>query len=342
MYEHFAQVRFQPSRRRVWWHPRVYALSWAIEEASDSFTFRIFWLGSACAYGITDIFLVLAEAEGMDGNRNEWGFGQIVPLVLLLLPLLTATQSLLGMLVSCCCCLVVANRDTDYRSAVLRRRQSGHTTSAEPKTSISTEELAPNPAHCAEQPQCTESLQVTTDPMPGGTIKVENTSGMTLGEAQNVQHGAEQTSIPARGASPPPPVHYRKVSIPTEDNSRVQAMPRRDSGPRKWALPNQHPRSSDFPHRVDAISWREVRTLVYIYTAFMAAFTLLLGIALTGLLGSLTSVMFIVIAGVETLRTSWGSWRLKKVSKRLGNNTDPEMPGHVKADHSWTCSRRAR
>jgi hypothetical protein len=93
-YRHQAQAQY---RQRSVRHPGLYYCTiWAFEECSDSYTFRIFWLASSCAYGITDIFQVRSRARGMEGDPNEWGFGQIVPVVLLLLPILTATQSLLG------------------------------------------------------------------------------------------------------------------------------------------------------------------------------------------------------------------------------------------------------
>lgn len=96
MYEHYANQKTRKSNKRML-VPFNLGASWSFEEYSDSFTFRILWLGSSCAYGITDVFLVRSNAIGMDGDPNEWGFGQIVPLVLLLLPLLTVSQSVLGM-----------------------------------------------------------------------------------------------------------------------------------------------------------------------------------------------------------------------------------------------------
>lgn len=72
--------------------------TWAFEECQDSYAWKILWLLSANTYGITSVFEARADSDGMSGNPNELGFGQIVPLALLLLPVISATQSISGKL----------------------------------------------------------------------------------------------------------------------------------------------------------------------------------------------------------------------------------------------------
>lgn len=72
--------------------------TWAFEECQDSYVWRILWLLSANTYGITSVLEARADSDGMSGNPNELGFGQIVPLALLLLPIISATQSISGKL----------------------------------------------------------------------------------------------------------------------------------------------------------------------------------------------------------------------------------------------------
>lgn len=93
------------AQQTSWTRPRLlrlkavyYCESWAFYECSDSFSFRILWLVSGCTYGITDVFTQRSYREYLSGDPNEMGFGQIVPLVLLLIPMITAIDSILSIL----------------------------------------------------------------------------------------------------------------------------------------------------------------------------------------------------------------------------------------------------
>ncbi|KAH7322532.1 hypothetical protein B0I35DRAFT_499116 [Stachybotrys elegans] len=74
---------------------RLAAETWAFVQCQSSFVSRWLWLWSGNVYGITSVFIARAETSeaGMSGNRDEMGFGQVVPLVLLVLPFLAALQS---------------------------------------------------------------------------------------------------------------------------------------------------------------------------------------------------------------------------------------------------------
>ncbi|CAM1500759.1 Fc.00g099210.m01.CDS01 [Cosmosporella sp. VM-42] len=70
------------------------AEDWAFHECQGSFMWRMLWLWSGNVYGIAAVFTAQSETTGMSGNPYKMGFGQIVPLALLLLPMFAAVQSL--------------------------------------------------------------------------------------------------------------------------------------------------------------------------------------------------------------------------------------------------------
>ena len=97
----YAYLAQRKSLRKLGPAARIFKLaeSWAFHECLDSFIIRISWLLSASSYGVTTIFIARKDQTGMiSGDPDEMGFGQIVPLILLLLPILTAIQCRLGML----------------------------------------------------------------------------------------------------------------------------------------------------------------------------------------------------------------------------------------------------
>ncbi|KAI1022803.1 hypothetical protein LB503_000130 [Fusarium chuoi] len=71
---------------------RLTAETWAFHQCRGSFAWRLFWLWSGNVYGIVTIFTSRAVTTGMSGNPNEMGFGQVVPLALLALPILAAME----------------------------------------------------------------------------------------------------------------------------------------------------------------------------------------------------------------------------------------------------------
>lgn len=72
------------------------AETWAFYECQDSFTWRVLWLLFGNIYGITDVFSARADSSTMSGNRDTMGYGQIVSLVLLVLPFFAAAESIYG------------------------------------------------------------------------------------------------------------------------------------------------------------------------------------------------------------------------------------------------------
>ncbi|RSL52415.1 hypothetical protein CEP53_008091 [Fusarium sp. AF-6] len=69
------------------------AESWAFHQCQGSFVYKILWLWSGNVYGIVSVFTARINTTGMSGKRDEMGFGQIVPLALLVLPIFAALQS---------------------------------------------------------------------------------------------------------------------------------------------------------------------------------------------------------------------------------------------------------
>ncbi|KAF4955999.1 hypothetical protein FGADI_4172 [Fusarium gaditjirri] len=68
------------------------AETWAFHQCRGSFAWRLCWLWSGNVYGIATIFTSRAVTTGMSGNPNEMGFGQAVPLTLLVLPVFAAME----------------------------------------------------------------------------------------------------------------------------------------------------------------------------------------------------------------------------------------------------------
>ncbi|KAG7404372.1 hypothetical protein Forpe1208_v015805 [Fusarium oxysporum f. sp. rapae] len=69
------------------------AEEWAFHQCRGSFMWRFLWLWSGNVYAIVTVTIALTNDVGMSGDRNKMGFGQVVPLALLALPLFAAMQS---------------------------------------------------------------------------------------------------------------------------------------------------------------------------------------------------------------------------------------------------------
>ncbi|KAI1031093.1 hypothetical protein LB504_000209 [Fusarium proliferatum] len=80
------------STRKLSLFARLTAETWAFHQCRGGFAWRLFWLWSGNVYGIVTIFTSRAVTTGMSGNPNEMGFGQVVPLALLALPILAAME----------------------------------------------------------------------------------------------------------------------------------------------------------------------------------------------------------------------------------------------------------
>ncbi|KAF5570955.1 hypothetical protein FPHYL_790 [Fusarium phyllophilum] len=72
---------------------KLTAETWAFHQCRGSFAWRLCWLWSGNVYGIVTIFTSRAVTTGMSGNPNKMGFGQVVPLTLLALPIFAAMES---------------------------------------------------------------------------------------------------------------------------------------------------------------------------------------------------------------------------------------------------------
>jgi hypothetical protein len=72
------------------------AEEWAFHQCRGSFMWRFLWLWSGNVYAIVTVTITLTNDVGMSGDRNKMGFGQVVPLALLALPLFAAMESNAG------------------------------------------------------------------------------------------------------------------------------------------------------------------------------------------------------------------------------------------------------
>ncbi|EMT61097.1 hypothetical protein FOC4_g10014139 [Fusarium odoratissimum] len=75
---------------------RLTAETWAFHQCRGSFAWRLFWLWSGNVYGVVTIFTTRAVTTGMSGSPNKMGFGQVVPLTLLALPIFAAMEGHAG------------------------------------------------------------------------------------------------------------------------------------------------------------------------------------------------------------------------------------------------------
>ncbi|KAF4436304.1 hypothetical protein F53441_13285 [Fusarium austroafricanum] len=69
------------------------AENWAFHQCRGSYAWRLLWLWSGNVYGIVTIFISRTATTGMSGNPDKMGFGQVVPLALLALPVFAAMES---------------------------------------------------------------------------------------------------------------------------------------------------------------------------------------------------------------------------------------------------------
>jgi len=72
------------------------AEKWAYHQCRGSFVWRILWLWSGNIYGITVVFVSRYAPTELEGDPDAWGFGQVVPLALLALPIFTAMEGHAG------------------------------------------------------------------------------------------------------------------------------------------------------------------------------------------------------------------------------------------------------
>lgn len=68
----------------------------AFHQCRGSYMWRLLWLWSGNVYGIVTIFVSRSNRTGLSGDPDHWGFGQVVPLALLALPLFAVMESHAG------------------------------------------------------------------------------------------------------------------------------------------------------------------------------------------------------------------------------------------------------
>ncbi|UZP43268.1 hypothetical protein NXS19_011084 [Fusarium pseudograminearum] len=87
-------LKSESRSRSQLWLPIVWIVErWTFHQCRGSFVWRLFWLWSGNVYGVASIFTFRVTTIGMSGDPDHWGFGQIVPLALLALPLFAAMGS---------------------------------------------------------------------------------------------------------------------------------------------------------------------------------------------------------------------------------------------------------
>ena len=99
--KHYHSLDQQQSKPK-WWtklSTTVFAMLIGFQE---SFLWQILWLTFGNTWGFAQVYSVRWQtAPTVIGNENELGFGQLVPLLLLALPLLAAIEGYMGMILQC-------------------------------------------------------------------------------------------------------------------------------------------------------------------------------------------------------------------------------------------------
>ncbi|EYB23357.1 hypothetical protein FG05_35437 [Fusarium graminearum] len=72
---------------------RWHVSTWIFHQCLGSFVWRLCWLWSGVVYGVSSIVLYHGDRVGMKKISDHWGFGQIVAVTLLVLPLFAAMES---------------------------------------------------------------------------------------------------------------------------------------------------------------------------------------------------------------------------------------------------------
>ncbi|KAL4782807.1 hypothetical protein BJX76DRAFT_358621 [Aspergillus varians] len=184
------------------------AEKFVFHECQDSFVWRIMWLLGANIYGVIEVFMTRSNTSGMSGDRDTMGYGQIVPLVLLILPLFAAIQSVY-----------------DYRDRIEIKKEAIQTTNqqndilesptevtASPESfqpdSINADDNCDGPGHLLSTPATPAHLQ-TPSTTPQRQDSAPSTSIPSLNEHEilDVFRSATLEPFDARDQTPPSGIH---------------------------------------------------------------------------------------------------------------------------------------
>ncbi|KAL2845282.1 hypothetical protein BJY01DRAFT_183290 [Aspergillus pseudoustus] len=163
-----------------------YAEIWAFYECQGSFLWRIIWLVSANFYGVTSVLLARSDTTGISGDRDKMGYGQIVPLVLLVLPALAAIQGVY-----------------DYHDSVVRRKEKRH--SPPDSAAVSSTSLAGVTE--VGTPDETDALSAATTPRPESEPAASGTIGEEPPNSPPPSMTTHEAVVAAVFLSPTIPAH---------------------------------------------------------------------------------------------------------------------------------------
>ncbi|KAL4964473.1 uncharacterized protein BDV14DRAFT_174633 [Aspergillus stella-maris] len=230
------------------------AETWTFYECQESFLWRILWLISGNIYGITDVFQSRSDSIGISGDRDTMGYGQIVPLVLLILPVFSAIQSIY-----------------DYRDQikVLRQRKKGSEEDSDnSSTSASGSEALVNnntDTNTAQESPA-DPLRIDTWPNPGelsrSTTTATDFQPPSVATRRNQILPSDRSSINEHIIR----VHTSPTMDPpdtTDQNAQIHTDI--DSSLQQWAQSDKY---QEFPF---------ARVASYMHAMLMLVFVVLLG-----------------------------------------------------------------
>ncbi|KAL5003048.1 hypothetical protein BDV10DRAFT_180739 [Aspergillus recurvatus] len=223
---------------------RIYAFliaeTWTFYECQESFLWRILWLLSGNVYGLTDVLSTRSETDGISGERDTMGYGQIVPLVLLILPVFAAIQSIY-----------------DYRDRKKLTKDQKQPVEEPPTTTLET------PLQGVESQLLANMIRVDS----GSMVRQLTRSTTTATESDPSATFRRRQSALANSPTPNGEIIITVYSSHTlssrEDGERTPVGV--DGSLAHWARSDKY---EEMPF---------VQTLAYVHTVFMLAFTILYG-----------------------------------------------------------------
>ncbi|KAL4943172.1 hypothetical protein BDV06DRAFT_221511 [Aspergillus oleicola] len=239
------QSKISPRRQRI--QAIIIAETWTFYECQESFLWRILWLISGNIYGITDVFQNRSDTTGISGDRDTMGYGQIVPLVLLILPIFSAIQSIY-----------------DYRDRIKTIQQQNESSgrsstltdiSESPVDLEAAHESSTDSARVDNWPapgELSRSTTTATDSHPPSTAMRRRSKALSSGQTLEDEH------IPGVYTSP-------TIDLLDTADQNFQSYANADRSLRQWALHNDYQR---MPF---------VQVASYAHTVAMLAFVALFG-----------------------------------------------------------------
>ncbi|KAL4909571.1 hypothetical protein BDW74DRAFT_174774 [Aspergillus multicolor] len=274
------------------------AQTWVFHECQESFFWRILWLLSGNLYGLFDVLSARSNSDGISGDRDSMGYGQIVPLVLLILPIFAVIQN--------------------YRDRIKDSREQTDSTEEHPTPSEDTphtitthSQMGLVRVHTADYTgTLSRSATIATAPGPSSSVRRRQT-GLSNGNSPRLNDEIMMTVFSSPTLPPPEDEVYTRTGV--------------DRSLRQWAL---HDKYEEMPF---------VSVSALIHSVFMLLFVSIYGWGMTTGYYHLVLTLNMILIIIMALRVS-GSvyfWMFGRKHKDLFREDHlASREGQATADHS--------